>query len=176
MENRRAPTQEETDDHDARAAGSVKLSCEKAYYFFCALRDDSDPRQRQVDPARYEEQLQVDRARYQKFRDEAIATALAIKGEVAQGFAIHEIITFCRKTNERDLARRLFWEVDDDGLRERILKDAPELAGEKKRWLSDEEKAQRTINAFLAEGEAPAQAELLRVIESLFEKGAGENA
>jgi hypothetical protein len=36
--------------------------------------------------------------------------------------------------------------------------------------------AEFDINAFLAEGEAPAQAELLRVIESLFEKGAGENA
>ena len=32
------------------------------------------------------------------------------------------------------------------------------------------------INGFLAEGEAPAQAELMRIIESLFENGVGENA
>jgi GH35 family endo-1,4-beta-xylanase len=36
--------------------------------------------------------------------------------------------------------------------------------------------AEFDINAFPAEGEAPAQAELLRIIESLFEKGVGENA
>ena len=36
--------------------------------------------------------------------------------------------------------------------------------------------AEFDINGFLAEGEAPAQAELLRIIESLFEKGDGENA
>ena len=36
--------------------------------------------------------------------------------------------------------------------------------------------AEFDINGFLAEGEAPAQAELLRIIESVFEKGGGENA
>ncbi len=36
--------------------------------------------------------------------------------------------------------------------------------------------AEFDINGFLAEGEAPAEAELLRIIESLFEKGGGENA
>ena len=35
--------------------------------------------------------------------------------------------------------------------------------------------AEFDINGFLAEGEAPAQAELQRIIESLFENG-GENA
>jgi hypothetical protein len=35
--------------------------------------------------------------------------------------------------------------------------------------------AEFDINGFLADGEAPAQAELLRIIESLFEKGGGEN-
>ena len=32
------------------------------------------------------------------------------------------------------------------------------------------------INGFLAEGEPPAQAELLRIIESLFKNGGGDNA
>jgi len=32
------------------------------------------------------------------------------------------------------------------------------------------------INGFLAQGDAPAQAELLQIIESVFEKGGGENA
>jgi hypothetical protein len=36
--------------------------------------------------------------------------------------------------------------------------------------------AEFDINGFLAEGEAPAQAELQRIIESLFENGGGENA
>jgi hypothetical protein len=36
--------------------------------------------------------------------------------------------------------------------------------------------AEFDINGFLAEGEAPAQAELLRIIESVFEKGGSENA
>ncbi len=36
--------------------------------------------------------------------------------------------------------------------------------------------AEFDINRFLAEGEAPAQAELQRIIESLFENGGGENA
>lgn len=33
--------------------------------------------------------------------------------------------------------------------------------------------AEFDVNAFLTEGEAPAQAELLRIIESLFENGVG---
>jgi hypothetical protein len=36
--------------------------------------------------------------------------------------------------------------------------------------------AEFDINGFLTEGEAPAQAELQRTIESLFENGDGENA
>jgi hypothetical protein len=151
MENRRAPTQEE----DYSAAGAVHLACEKAYYFFCALRDDTqlirelqltDKAIYDADKAIHEKQLQADRERYEKFRDEAIASALAIKDEIAQGFAIHEVIKLCQKTNTQfDLAKKLFKEVDDDGLRERILKDVPELAGEKKKRLSDEEKALRTV-------------------------------
>lgn len=36
--------------------------------------------------------------------------------------------------------------------------------------------AEFEVNGFLAEGEAPAQAELVRIIESLFKNGGGENA
>jgi hypothetical protein len=52
MENLRAPTQEE----DYSAAGAVHLACEKAYYFFCALRDDTQlNRELQLtDKARYD--------------------------------------------------------------------------------------------------------------------------
>ena len=138
-------THGELDDADVGAAMSAKVACEKAYYFFCALRDDSDPKLREVDPAGYETQLQKDRARYEKFRDEAIATALSIKDEIAQGFVIHDVIKLCRSTHEIDLAKKLFKEVDDDGLRAQILADAPELAGEKKKRLSDDEKAGRTV-------------------------------
>jgi hypothetical protein len=41
---------------------------------------------------------------------------------------------------------------------------------------SDSGTTEFDINGFLAEGEAPAQAELRRIIESLFEKGGDENA
>ena len=51
-----------TQEHDYDAAGSVHLACEKAYYFFCALKMDSE-----TDP----ERCQVDRATYVKFRDQS---------------------------------------------------------------------------------------------------------
>jgi hypothetical protein len=54
MENRRAPTQEE----DYNAGNSVYLACEKAYYFFCALKDDADNLQHKIDDkAGYERTL-----------------------------------------------------------------------------------------------------------------------
>jgi hypothetical protein len=171
MENRRAPTQEEPDDYDA--AGSVHLACEKAYYFFCALRDDTMLPIIGNDRARYEKQIQVDRARYETFRDEAIATALAIKHEIAHGLAIHEVLKLLRRTNQQfDLAKKLFKEVDDDGLRERILKDVPELAGEKKKRLSDEEKALRTVTINL-DGLSP-EAIISRVVKAMRDVGTPE--
>jgi hypothetical protein len=90
---------------------------------------------------------QQDRARYEKFRDEALATLPTIRDEIAHGFASHEVIKLCRRTNQQiDLAKKLFSEVDDDGIRELILKDVPELAGEKKKRLPDEEIRTVTIN------------------------------
>jgi hypothetical protein len=109
MENCQVATQEETDN---RAAGAAKLACEKAYYFFCALRDDTDDKELQLnDGARYESQLQRHRARYEALRDEAVYSALAIKDEITQCWAIHEIIKLCRNTNELELAKRLFKEM-----------------------------------------------------------------
>jgi hypothetical protein len=46
MENLRAPIQEETDDD---RAASLNLSCQKAHYFFCRLKDDTDGKQLQID-------------------------------------------------------------------------------------------------------------------------------
>ena len=51
--------------------------------------------------------------------------------------AIRQIINVCRRANDLDIAKTLFKEVDHHSLREQIVKDAPELAGEKK-VLSDD--------------------------------------
>jgi hypothetical protein len=62
---------------------------------------------------------------------EAIALALSIKDEFYKGLAIQQVINVCRSTNDFAVARILFKGVEHDLLRERIAKDAPELADEK---------------------------------------------
>jgi hypothetical protein len=73
MENHRAPSQEQTDDKDARAAMWVKAKCEIANMYVDRF-SDPDPQERQRETAHY-----------QRHRDEAIASALAIKDQFAQG-------------------------------------------------------------------------------------------
>ena len=51
--------------------------------------------------------------------------------------AIRQIINVCRRGNDLDIAKTLFKEVDHHSLREQIVKDAPELAGEKKVLADD---------------------------------------
>jgi hypothetical protein len=133
MDSDRARAQETDEDRDNKAAIWVKAKCEIASIYVAGL-SDSDPQKRQYE-----------RAQYQHHRDEAIASARAIKDEFYQGFAIHHVITLCRTARDLDTARTLFKEVDDDFLRDQILKDAPELAGEKKGRLSDEEKARSAV-------------------------------
>jgi hypothetical protein len=94
--NRPAGTEEL--DEDGRAAVSVQLTCQQAYAFFCASNENPEYDSRLLKAAR---------ARYEKSRDEAIATTLAIKGEYAQYYAIHEVIKLCRRTNTQfDLAKK----------------------------------------------------------------------
>ena len=60
-----------------------------------------------------------------------------MRDEFYKGLAIRQIINVCRRANDLDIAKTLFKEVDHHSLREQIVKDAPELAGEKK-VLSDD--------------------------------------
>ena len=80
---------------------------------------------------------QFEKANYDHHLAEAIASALAIRDEFYKGLAIRQIINVCRRANDLDIAKTLFKEVDHHSLREQIVKDAPELAGEKK-VLSDD--------------------------------------
>jgi hypothetical protein len=92
-----------------------------------------DPKRRHSEKANYEHHLL-----------EAITTALAIKDEFYKGLAIHRVINVCRNADELDIAKTLFREVEHHLLREQIVKDAPELAGESKK-LSDQDSVDRTV-------------------------------
>jgi hypothetical protein len=81
-----------------------------------------------------------EKAKYEHYLIEAIASALAIKDEFYKGVAIHQVINVCRNANDLNIAKTLFKEVDHPLLREQIVKDAPELADERKK-LSNEESA-----------------------------------
>ena len=83
------------------------------------------------------ERRQFERANYEHHLVEAIASALAIRDEFYKGLAIRQIINVCRRGNDLDIAKTLFKEVDHHSLREQIVKDAPELAGEKKVLADD---------------------------------------
>jgi hypothetical protein len=74
-----------------------------------------------LDPARH----QFEKANYERHLVEAIASALAIRDEFYKGLAIRQIINVCRRGNDLDIANH-------HSLREQIVKDAPELAGQKK--------------------------------------------
>ena len=83
------------------------------------------------------ERCQFEKANYEHHLVEAIAAALAIRDEFYKGLAIRQIINVCRRANDLDIAKTLFKEVDHHSLREQIVKDAPELAGEKKVLADD---------------------------------------
>lgn len=89
-----------------------------------------------------------EKTKYEHHLLEAIASALSIKDEFYKGLAIRQVINVCRNANDLDIAKTLFKEVDHPLLREQIAKDAPELAGERKK-LSDEQSACRTIAVHL---------------------------
>ena len=109
----------------AQAAFRVTGKCLAANSSLEALTH-LDPKRRQFEKANYEHHLV-----------EAIASALAIRDEFYKGLAIRQIINVCKRANDLDIAKTLFKEVDHHSLREQIVKDAPELAGEKKVLADD---------------------------------------
>jgi hypothetical protein len=111
----------------------VKAQCEMANCYIDGLHDP-DPQTRQND-----------RASYLNLRNKAVTTALSLKNEIPQNFALHEVIKLCRRAQDFDAAKKLFREIDDDCLRAQIIEDVPELANEKKGRLSDEEKSKRAV-------------------------------
>jgi hypothetical protein len=105
----------------------------------CLLANQSVERLSYIDP----EKRQSEKTKYERHLLEAIASALSIKDEFYKGLAIRQVINVCRNANELDIEKTLFNEVDHDLLREQIVKDAPELASQRKK-LSDEENARRS--------------------------------
>ena len=110
----------------------------------CLLANQSVERLSYIDP----EKRQSEKTKYECHLVEAIASALSIKDEFYKGLAIRQVISVCRNANQFDIEKTLFKEVDHDLLREQIVKDAPELASERKN-LPDEKSACRTTTIHL---------------------------
>lgn len=84
---------------------------------------------------------------------------------------LHERVAGAHKENED------WWRLDFDTEAKRFYVEHE--WGDTDAWRAARSNigtAEFDINDFLAEGEAPAQAELLRIIESLFETGGSKNA
>ena len=110
----------------------------------CLLAKESVERLSYIDP----ERRRSEKTKYEHHLLEAIASALSIKDEFYKGLAIRQVINVCRNANELDIEKTLFKEVDHDFLREQIVRDAPELASERKK-LSEEESAGKTTTIHL---------------------------
>ena len=110
----------------------------------CLLAKESVEKLSYIDP----EKRRSEKIKYEHHLLEAIASALSIKDEFYKGVAIRQVINVCRNANELDIEKTLFKEVDHDFLREQIVRDAPELASERKK-LSDEESVCRTTTIHL---------------------------
>jgi hypothetical protein len=110
----------------------------------CLLANRSVERLAHLDP----EKRQSEKSKYEHHLLEAIAAALSIKDEFYKGLAIRQVINVCRNANDIDIEKTLFKGVDHPLLREQIVKDAPELAGERKE-VSDEDSACRTVTIHL---------------------------
>lgn len=94
----------------------------------CLLAKESLEKLSYIDP----DKRRSEKTKYEHHLLEAIASALSIKDEFYKGVAIRQVINVCRNANELDIEKTLFKEVDHDFLREQIVRDAPELACERK--------------------------------------------
>ena len=110
----------------------------------CLLAKEAVERLSYIDP----EKRRSEKTKYEQHLLEAIVSALSIKDEFYKGVAIRQVINVCRNANELDIEKTLFREVDHYFIREQIVRDAPELASERKK-LSGEESAGRTVTIHL---------------------------
>jgi hypothetical protein len=110
----KAQATDDKNNREAQAVLSVKAKCEIAGWSVSEF-SDSNPeiRKHGID-------------RYKKLRDEAIQMALAIGDEFYRGAAIHGVITLCASAKDWSAARWLFARVNDEFMREQILKGCPE--------------------------------------------------
>ena len=94
----------------------------------CQLANKSAKALAKPDPERHHSE----KTNFEHHPVEAITTALAINDEFYKGLAIRRVINVCRNANELDIAKMPFKEVDHPSLCEQIVKDVPELAGERR--------------------------------------------
>lgn len=73
------------------------------------------------------EMLDYERARYERFRDKALALLDEIQDEFYFGAAVHQVSCLLKSAHEIDSVRPYFDRISDDFLRDRILRDCPEL-------------------------------------------------
>ena len=72
-------------------------------------------------------QLLPDKGKYEITRGEAIGMALSIENGPCRHFAVDHVVGLCRRRGELHVAKQLLDRVNDNALRERILKMCPEL-------------------------------------------------
>ena len=72
-------------------------------------------------------QLLPDKGKYEVTRGEAIGMALSIENGPCRHFAVDHVVGLCRKRGELHVAKQLLDHVNDNALRERILRMCPEL-------------------------------------------------
>lgn len=71
--------------------------------------------------------LLPDKAKYEVTRGQAIGMALSIENGPCRHFAVDHVVGLCRRRGDLQIAQQLLDQVNDNALREHILKSCPEL-------------------------------------------------
>ena len=72
-------------------------------------------------------QLLPDKGKYEDTTGEAIGMALSIENGPCRHFAVDHVVGLCRRRGDLHAAKKLLDHVNDNALRERILRMCPEL-------------------------------------------------